>query len=598
MSLDKKAIETLSVNAVKNSIVTSEFLDQFIADNDKEPSWDGAVYIYGDKSKKKSTLRGRMPVQIKGVECGDFSKDEISFQMSKDDLRNYLYDGGCMLFVVYLGNVGADNKIYYAELTPIKLRQLLEGKNKSKAIHLKTFPIDGNKKATIFLNCLQNCKKQASFTEGKLLSLEELEKQGVLENLVIPFEGVGFEPPQKAILTNEIYVYAKIKGSTIPQPLDLIPRVLNTKQTIAAPVMIGDRLFYTEYSIINYAGSTSFCFGESFTITFTSPDVPCNVKYKQSNKIRVLVKDLDFMISYMEKGEFRVNDTVFPFDYDGVKLIDFDLNIEKERLEYVKQIVKVLDLLRCEDDIIISQLTGEDWRNINRLIEAFIDKKPIAGLRHDIPPICCMKISNLRFVLYFKKCIQNGVYEIYDFFKSEFSVICEYTSGNRLPVSQFFILHANDLLTVSNIDYDVILPSFQATEYHFNTYSCANEFLLDALTACDKATGERKNKLLKLCDDFSKWIFSAPNEALGYAIRLLNRLQVVKRQRNLNIDEISLLYELIEHKETSEETRIGAYLLLGQQQPAKIHFGKLNDTEIDNFKKYPIYHFWETEYET
>lgn len=58
MMLDNRAIETLSVNAVKNSIVTSEFLDQFIADNDKEPSWDGFIYIYGDKSKKKAVLKG------------------------------------------------------------------------------------------------------------------------------------------------------------------------------------------------------------------------------------------------------------------------------------------------------------------------------------------------------------------------------------------------------------------------------------------------------------------------------------------------------------------------------------------------------------
>lgn len=57
MPLNSKSIETLSVNAVKNSIVTSEFLDQFIADNDKEPSWDGFVYIYGDKSKKKVHLK-------------------------------------------------------------------------------------------------------------------------------------------------------------------------------------------------------------------------------------------------------------------------------------------------------------------------------------------------------------------------------------------------------------------------------------------------------------------------------------------------------------------------------------------------------------
>lgn len=38
--MDKKAIETLAVNAVRSSIVTSNFLDQFIQDNDKEPSWD------------------------------------------------------------------------------------------------------------------------------------------------------------------------------------------------------------------------------------------------------------------------------------------------------------------------------------------------------------------------------------------------------------------------------------------------------------------------------------------------------------------------------------------------------------------------------
>ena len=58
MELDSKAIETLSVNAVKNSIVTTDFLDQFIAENDKEPSWDGFVYMYSNKSKKKSNFNG------------------------------------------------------------------------------------------------------------------------------------------------------------------------------------------------------------------------------------------------------------------------------------------------------------------------------------------------------------------------------------------------------------------------------------------------------------------------------------------------------------------------------------------------------------
>jgi len=88
--LDKKAIETLSVNAVKNSIVASDFLDQFITDNDKEPSWDGFVYIYGSKSKKKSNLKGRMPVQVKGKECNDHSKLEITYSMSKGERKEII----------------------------------------------------------------------------------------------------------------------------------------------------------------------------------------------------------------------------------------------------------------------------------------------------------------------------------------------------------------------------------------------------------------------------------------------------------------------------------------------------------------------------
>ena len=43
--MDNKAIETLAISAVKDSIVSTEILDQFIADNDKEPSWDGFIYV-------------------------------------------------------------------------------------------------------------------------------------------------------------------------------------------------------------------------------------------------------------------------------------------------------------------------------------------------------------------------------------------------------------------------------------------------------------------------------------------------------------------------------------------------------------------------
>ena len=115
-TLDKKAIETFSVNAVRDSIVMTDYLDQFIADNDKEPSWDGFVYIYKEKEKKKDQLKGRIPVQVKGTEKDDLSKEAIAFPIAIADLNNYLNDGGVMFFVVYIGHGGLMKQIYYVAL--------------------------------------------------------------------------------------------------------------------------------------------------------------------------------------------------------------------------------------------------------------------------------------------------------------------------------------------------------------------------------------------------------------------------------------------------------------------------------------------------
>lgn len=49
---------------------------------------------------------------------------------------------------------------------------------------------------------------------------------------------------------------------------------------------------------------------------------------------------------------------------------------------------------------------------------------------------------------------------------------------------------------------------------------------------------------------------------------------------------------MLEVKETREDSMVDAYLFLGQQQAAEMHFAKLSEAEQNEFKKYPIYHFW------
>lgn len=58
-------IEKLATSAVEESISKTDVLDPFVNDGDKEPSWDGNVYIYADKHKTKKGIK-KVPVQVKG----------------------------------------------------------------------------------------------------------------------------------------------------------------------------------------------------------------------------------------------------------------------------------------------------------------------------------------------------------------------------------------------------------------------------------------------------------------------------------------------------------------------------------------------------
>lgn len=599
MSLDSKTIETLSVNAVKNSIVMTEYLDQFISDNDKEPSWDGFIYIYKNESKKKSDLEGRVAVQVKGTENNDHSKDEISFSMQIADLNNYLNDGGCVLFVVYIGNNGAKIKIYYSELTPLKLRSLLHGKqeNKSRTVTLKKFPDDNIEKATVLRNFLQNCKKQASFTESELYTVEELENKGVLESLEIPFSGFGKIDPENILLKNELYMYAKIKGSDILHPIELISEnILHTQRVINKKISINDKIFYNDYKVIKSKNTnvSTLCIGHSLKMEFNENTASVKIKYKNSNKMRIVAKDLDFILNCFKEGYFNIDDKKIPFKCSEKNFDKFDMEKAEEHLSFAKKVVEVLDFLGCTDDIDINDMKDEDWNNLKYLITAFFDKKPVEGLKSNLNPFTYVEIGKLKIAIILKEIDESGKYEFCNYFNTYYPIAIDdiNNSGNLLPVSQYCLLGENDFLTLSNIDFDVLLPSFKKEEYHYDTFNRASIFLLDLLKACDKANGIRKEKLLKTCKEFSEWILEEDKNELDYPIKELNALQTIKRYREFREDEIEKLYDIVENRDVREDCIVGAYLLLDQQQAAERHFAKLSEEEQEIFREYPIYHFW------
>lgn len=592
--MDKKAIEDLAISAVKNSITVCELLSPFINDNDKEPTWDGHVYIYRDKSKKKDGVR-RIPVQVKGTEKDNLSKAEISFPVSTIELNSYLDDGGVVFFVVYIGHDGQHTQIYYASLTPIKIRILLHeaGGQASKSIKLNKFPSDKNKKEMIVINCWENCRRQASFAKANLYSIEELEQQGALESVTLSVTSVGGVDPQTALLTNEVYLYANIKGGVIPQPIEAIPERLMIQQERDARIMVGDQLYYTKVRVVRDGRTTQTLFGESFSITAQVESKAVKFNYKGTHKLRALTADLAFILALIDKKGFTYNEAFFPFDVDSADFSNFPREIMVERLVYLQKIVQLLNQFGCEKDIDLKSLQAEDWRNIDILIKSIIDNELVTGLKSDLPPVLTMEVGDLRFVVcLFKEDKRNDAYRISDFFTTELLYVYENKEGEKLTTSQFYCLRAKDFLEVDNIRYDVLLSSFQKTERNSETMIRANYFLLELLSAYDV---NPQQKVLDTASDFSEWIMTAQEEELPLSIRTINELQIKKRQRKLTEEEKKKLYRLIETPDIGEEIVVGAYLLLGQQTAAEVHFEKMPAALQNEFKQFPIYHFWNNE---
>lgn len=251
----------------------------------------------------------------------------------------------------------------------------------------------------------------------------------------------------------------------------------------------------------------------------------------------------------------------------------------------------MLDLFNCKKDINLKTLTGKDWNNINTLITALVDNKDVSDPSDDLPPVFTVDIAGLKFIVRAQKVEgKANTYRILDFFQAEISIIYESSDGNKLPISQFALLHASDIVNADNLRLDALLPSFQKIERHSELMIRANYFLLELIKAYDL---QNNPEIIRTASEFSDWIMDATEAELPYKIRLLNKLQIVKRQRSLNAEERKLLYNLIIDPTSSNDILTAAYLLLGEQSLAKDHFEELDNQVQHEFKTYPIYHFWQ-----
>lgn len=209
-----------------------------------------------------------------------------------------------------------------------------------------------------------------------------------------------------------------------------------------------------------------------------------------------------------------------------------------------------------------------------------------------MPYLNILDIGEEKVLLCFHKTDTPDAYLITDFFKTPLRLEVE-LDGERLPVPQYSLLTSENYLELANLNCSKLLPAFLEIEGNRALYERANQTLLNLLEAYDRS-GYTRTDILNAAKEFANWLHGLSEDIslLPREITELNLLQVYKRERALSEKEKETLWQMIETPDQRQDIRVGACLLLENQEAAKRYFVGLTPDEQENFKKYPIYRFW------
>lgn len=596
-AIDTKAIEEKALNHFKSFIEDSKVISQFIADNDKEPCWDGHLYLYADGIRDKEHLQGRVPIQIKGTEVGRFVTKKWKFKLEKADLKAYLEEP-TFFIVCQVKKDSKERMLFFRELLPDLVNKLLRdmGKNATRMTLFHPLTEDLKEFEDQLMVFLSNSKKMISFAHSKLLSMEEALKKGIKDfSFIAPSKYTDRLQLMKYLSTHSSYIYAKIsKELDVDMPLSNGPGRFIFQREDDSEVRVGDKVYFKGYHNEIKDGRIIIKIGNVMTINMPMD----NTDMKQATvKLTTKAKYLKESINEAEFG-VALNDT----GVLSVGMLDLQMKVhEKEYVEELRQklirwkeLDNMLETLHVTKPFDLTAITDDQGKLIDLLIET-VGKGNMVNLPGQEATLLLLEIGNIKLLLW---CAigKDGMCAIGDFFDRSIRIAYKISEDETINVSPFSYLQLDKLWEkVDNIDFDNIISSAEeAARQHKYCYMMSNYDVLAMITAADaleKTDVERSKKLLEEALKLNDWLIGKEPKDEMRPLHIINKMQIMKRQRELTADERQMLEDMLNDEFAGDMVKAGVYLLLDRQEEFQQLFETMQEDEKKSLKEFPIWRF-------
>lgn len=566
-------IEEIAVQRVKREILKYDCLKDYINSNDKTPMWDGEIYIYKENSKYKANedFRGKISVQIKGHKVNKIKSGNSKYSIDVEYLRAYQKDKkGVLLFVVEMTD-SENTQIYYANLLPVDLKEILERvKENQKSVSIDIRQIKEKSPSSMKMICLNFLRNSNEQMNIEIKNIDEIEKVNKIE-----FTVVGEEKYlEDYLFNNDIYSYAFDEVTNKKYALPKLKEI-QKYQTNKVDVKIKDKLYYNQITIVKNREEEYILYGKSTKIYLDRN----KINFKLKGNLYERINDAQFIIDVLKNREIIVkNKKIFlPVNIGEIQKEKYIESLTQD-LNYLNKLKNLFEKFNVRFEKDLDTLDEKSLTNLRRFVKLndgiLIDGLEESGIHFiEIAGYC---------IAFFVSVDSNKKVEVYNYFNDlseKMRVFYLDKDKNQISISPYINLTTENLISFSNINIDVMKKSFDSPEYSEETCLRYNLWLLELIKAYDES---REHKWL----EFAEYLIDKILEFNNSPLYRINKLQIIKRIRNLGKEEKDELYEIKEN-EKDNMIQCGIAILLENSSDFERYFNKLENKE--EFEKYPIY---------
>lgn len=576
-------IEMGAVLSIKQAIFRHDLMKDYINDNDKEPSWDGFIYIYKAESLKAEDIMYRVPVQVKGKNDEKLLKRKfISYPVEYKHLRNYYGDGGVFYIVVALSDDGEQTAIFYKSLTTIVLADLLKGtENKkpeqTKSVVLQRLEKNNSEKLYRVLTQFGMDRKKQGSGNGeivkKAINIDVMDKVDSIE--ITSYSAKSMEELFKEIVTGEISLYGHRTDIDMWTPFDYAhQKEIVFKQIVKRnkSISLDGHLFYDSYLVERLPAEGNkpiIRLSQNLVIDFDGG----KINFDMLSDLNTLLHDVEFLNQLRNEKDFYVDQVKVA----EIRNVNFSQHMEK-RMKIVIDLDAAFKDIGFKCNKKFEDFTDANWKSVNELLNLYRGNiKPKEGNEH----AWYMWYWDDKVVPLFLIRKEDESIEVVNWFITDkYVIFADKEEHCFLPK---FSLFKRDILEKL---YDVELDVWVKEINKLNSFEKITPELylcfIELVAAYDITHNEKYFVVAEMIID--KVLEHLPDDEYG----IINKLQLVKRKGELTEENVALLEEF-ERKTDDPMIKCAVNILLENKRVAKKIIEDMSKENKELLMSYPIY---------